>query len=74
MLAFPDIFRGTLDVRASDINDEMMEAVTCVITGLVDDERRNAEYIIPGVFDGRVAAAVATAVSGAARKSGVARI
>ena len=73
VLAFPGIFRGALDVHASDINDEMMEAAAYAIAGLVDDERRCAEYIIPGAFDERVAPAVAAAVAEAARKSGVAR-
>lgn len=74
VLAFPGIFRGALDVHASDINDEMMEAAAYAIAGLVDDEHRCAEYIIPGAFDERVAPAVAAAVSDAARKSGVARL
>ena len=74
VLAFPGIFRGALDVRASDINDDMMEAAAYAIAGLVDDERRGAEYIIPGAFDQRVAPAVAAAVAEAARKSGVARL
>ena len=74
VLAFPGIFRGALDVRASDINDEMMEAAAYAIAGLVDDDKRSAEYIIPGAFDERVATAVASAVADAARKSGVARI
>ncbi len=74
VLAFPGIFRGALDVHASDINDEMMEAAAYAIAGLVDDEKRCAEYIIPGAFDERVAPAVAAAVADAARKSGVARL
>ena len=74
VLAFPGIFRGALDVRASDINDDMMEAAAYAIAGLVGDERRSAEYIIPGAFDQRVAPAVAAAVAEAARKSGVARL
>lgn len=74
VLAFPGIFRGALDVHASDINDEMMEAAAYAIAGLVDDEHRCAEYIIPGAFDERVAPAVAAAVADAARKSGVARL
>ena len=73
VLAFPGIFRGALDVRASDINDEMMEAAAYAIAGLVDDDKRSADYIIPGAFDKRVAPAVAAAVADAARKSGVAR-
>ena len=74
VLAFPGIFRGALDVRASDINDDMMEAAAYAIADLVDDEHRCAEYVIPGAFDKRVAAAVAAAVAEAARKSGVARL
>ncbi len=74
VLAFPGIFRGALDVRASDINDDMMEAAAYAIAGLVDDEHRAADYIIPGAFDERVAPAVAAAVADAARKSGVARL
>lgn len=74
VLAFPGIFRGALDVRASDINDDMMEAAAYAIAGLVDDEHRAADYIIPGAFDERVAPAVAAAVAEAARKSGVARL
>ncbi len=74
VLAFPGIFRGALDVRASDINDDMMEAAAYAIAGLVDDDKRCAEYVIPGAFDERVAPAVAAAVAEAARKSGVARL
>lgn len=74
VLAFPGIFRGALDVRASDINDDMMEAAAYAIASLVDDESRSADYIIPGAFDERVAPAVAAAVAEAARKSGVARL
>ena len=74
VLAFPGIFRGALDVRASDINDDMMEAAAYAIAGLVDDEHRSAEYVIPGAFDERVAPAVAAAVADAARKSSVARL
>ncbi len=59
VLAFPGIFRGALDVRASDINDDMMEAAAYAIAGLVDDDRRAADYVIPGAFDKRVAPAVA---------------
>lgn len=74
VLAFPGIFRGALDVRASDINDDMMEAAARAIANLVDDEHRCAEYVIPGAFDERVAPAVAQAVAKAAEDSGVARI
>lgn len=74
VLAFPGIFRGTLDVRASDINDEMKIAAAYALAGLITDEMLNAEYIIPEAFDPRVKDAVAAAVAEAARKSGVARI
>jgi malate dehydrogenase (oxaloacetate-decarboxylating) len=74
VLAFPGIFRGTLDVRASDINDEMKIAAAMAIANLVSDEERTAEYIIPKAFDKRVGPAVAAAVMEAARKTGVARI
>lgn len=74
VLAFPGIFRGALDVRASDINDEMKLAASYAIAGIVSDEELNPEYIIPDAFDPRVGKAVAAAVAEAARKSGVARI
>ena len=74
VLAFPAIFRGAFDVRASDINDEMKIAAAYALAGLVSDEDLSAEYIIPAPFDPRVRDAVATAVAEAARKSGVARI
>jgi len=74
VLAFPGIFRGTLDVRASDINDEMKIAAAKAIASLVSDEELKPEYIIPAPFDSRVAKAVAAAVTAAARQSGVARI
>ena len=70
VLAFPGIFRGALDVRASDINDEMKVAAAYAIANIITDEERNAEYIIPNPFDKRVAKAVAKA----ARDTGVARI
>ena len=73
VLCFPGIFRGALDVRASDINDEMKVAAAYAIAGLVSDEELNADYILPAAFDPRVKDAVA-AVAEAARKSGVARI
>lgn len=73
VLAFPGIFRGALDVRASDINEEMKMATSYAIAGLVSDEELSAEYIIPKAFDPRVGKAVAAAVAEAARKSGVAR-
>ena len=74
VLAFPGIFRGALDVRASDINDEMKVAAAYAIANIIMDEERNAEYIIPNPFDKRVAKAVAEAVAKAARDTGVARI
>ena len=74
VLAFPGIFRGTFDVRASDINEEMKMAAAMTIANLISDEELNEDYIIPKAFDPRVGAAVAKAVAEAARKSGVARI
>lgn len=74
VLAFPGIFRGTFDVRASDINDEMKLAAAYALAGLITDSELSAEYIIPKAFDPRVGKAVAAAVSEAARKSGVARL
>ncbi len=74
VLAFPGIFRGALDVRASDINDEMKLAAAYAIADLVSAEELKPEYVIPDAFDPRVGKAVAAAVSEAARKSGVARI
>lgn len=74
VLAFPGIFRGAFDVRASDINDAMKIAAAYAIAGLISDEDLKANYIIPAAFDPRVKDAVATAVAEAARKSGVARI
>jgi malate dehydrogenase (oxaloacetate-decarboxylating) len=73
VLAFPGIFRGTFDVGAREINDEMKIAAAYAIAELVTDTERNAEYVIPSPFDPRVAKAVAAAVAEAARKSGVAR-
>lgn len=74
VLCFPGIFRGALDVRASDINEEMKIAAAYAIAGLVSEEELCADYILPKAFDPRVRDAVATAVSEAARKSGVARL
>jgi len=74
VLAFPGIFRGALDVRASDINDAMKIAAAQAIAGLIDDEELNADYILPTPFDERVKDAVAAAVAQAAKDSGVARI
>ena len=74
VLAFPGIFRGTFDVRASDINEEMKMAAAKALAELVSDEELSADYIIPAAFDKRVGPAVAKAVSEAAKASGVARI
>lgn len=74
VLAFPGIFRGTFDVRARDINDEMKIAAAYALAGLIPDEELCAEYIIPKAFDPRVGLAVAAATAQAARDSGVARI
>ena len=73
VLAFPGIFRGAFDVRASDINEEMKVAAAEALAGLVGDEL-SEDYIIPAAFDPRVGPAVAKAVTEAARRSGVARI
>ena len=74
VLAFPGIFRGALDVRASDINDAMKIAAAEAIASLVSDDELRAEYILPDAFDPRVGKAVAAAVAQAARDTGVARI
>ena len=74
VLAFPGIFRGALDVRASDINDAMKVAASYALANLVSEEELNPEYIIPAAFDDRVKDAVAKAVAQAAIDSGVARI
>ena len=74
VLAFPGIFRGALDVRASDINEEMKLAAAKAIASLVSDEELCADFIIPKAFDPRVGKTVAEAVAKAARDSGVARI
>lgn len=74
VLAFPGIFRGALDVRARDINDEMKVAAAYAIAGLVSDSELSAEYIIPNAFDSRVGETVAKAVMEAAVKTGVNRI
>ena len=74
VLAFPGIFRGTFDVRASDINEEMKMAAAMALANLISDEELNEEYIIPKAFDPRVGPAVAKAVADAARATGVARI
>ena len=74
VLAFPGIFRGAFDVRASDINEEMKMAAANALASLISDDELNENYIIPAAFDPRVGPAVAKAVAEAARKSGVARI
>ena len=74
VLAFPGIFRGTFDVRASDINDEMKLAAAYALASLVSPEELSADYIIVPAFDPRVGPTVAKAVAEAAKKSGVARI
>lgn len=74
VLAFPGIFRGALDVCASDINEEMKLAAAKAIAACVSDEELNAEYIMPMAFDKKVIRSVADAVAQAARDSGVARI
>ena len=74
VLAFPGIFRGAFDVRASDINEEMKMAASMALANLVSDEELSADYIIPAAFDKRVGPAVAKAVAEAARRTGVARI
>ena len=74
VLAIPGIFRGALDARASDINDEMKIAAAKALAALISDEELSAEYIIPAAFDPRVKDAVASAVKQAAYDSGVARI
>ncbi len=74
VLAFPGIFRGTFDVRASDINEEMKMAAAKALADLISDDELSPDYIIPKAFDKRVGPAVAAAVAEAARRSGVARI
>ena len=74
VLAFPGIFRGALDVRASDINDQMKIAAARAIASLVNDSELTEEYVIPAPFDPRVGKVVAEAVAKAARDTGVARI
>lgn len=74
VLAFPGVFRGAFDVRASDINEEMKMAAARALAELISDEELNEEYIIPQAFDKRVGPAVAAAVAQAARETGVNRI
>ncbi len=74
VLAFPGIFRGTFDVRAREINEEMKMAAAHALAELVSDEELSADYIIPAAFDKRVGPAVAKAVAEAARESGAARL
>ncbi len=74
VLAFPGIFRGALDCRASDINEEMKIAASYALASIVDDDKLSADYILPHAFDSRVGKAVAEAVKKAAVESGVARI
>ncbi|OUN22665.1 NADP-dependent malic enzyme [Pseudoflavonifractor sp. An85] len=74
VLAFPGVFRGALDVRASDINEEMKQAAARALAELVSDDELTPDYIIPAPFDERVCPAVAQAVAQAARDTGVARI
>ena len=74
VLAFPGVFRGTFDVRASDINEEMKMAAALALAGLISEQELSADYIIPRAFDPRVGPTVAAAVAQAARDTGVARI
>ncbi len=74
VLAFPGIFRGTFDVRAREINEEMKVAAAMAIAGMVDDASLSSEYLLPDATDKNLCAAVAAAVSEAAVRSGVARI
>ena len=74
VLAFPGIFRGVFDVRASDINEEMKLAAAEALAGLISDEELSDEYIMPAALDDRVAKTVADAVAKAAVRTGVARV
>ena len=74
VLVFPGLFRGALDVRAREINEEMKLAASHALAGLVSSEELNADYILPKAFDKRVGPTVAAAVAAAARRSGVARL
>ncbi len=74
VLAFPGIFRGALDVRAKEINEDMKMAAAKAIASLVSDKELNPDYILPMAFDKRIGATVAKAVADSAKKTGVARI
>ncbi|MDZ5001133.1 NAD-dependent malic enzyme, partial [Clostridium perfringens] len=74
VLVFPGIFRGALDVRATDITEEMKIAAAKAIASIITDEELNEEYIIPGAFDSRVAEVVAKEVARVAKEKGIARI
>lgn len=74
VLAFPGVFRGTFDVRAKDINEEMKMAAARALAELIPEEEMGADYIIPKAFDPRVGKAVASAVAKAAKDSGAARL
>ena len=74
VLAFPGIFRGALDVRAKEINEDMKMAAAKAIASLVSDEELNPDYILPMAFDKRIGETVAKAVADSAKKTGVARI
>ena len=74
VLAFPGVFRGAFDVRASDINEEMKMAAAQALADLISPEELSCDYIIPKPFDPRVVPAVAEAVAEAARRTGVARL
>ena len=74
VLAFPGIFRGTFDVRAREINEEMKMAAAMALAGLISEEELSENNIIPKAFDKRVGPAVAAAVADAARRTGVARL
>ncbi|MFL6518097.1 MAG: malic enzyme-like NAD(P)-binding protein, partial [Bacillus sp. (in: firmicutes)] len=73
VLAFPGIFRGALDVQATEINEEMKKAAVFAISSLISEEELSEDYVIPNPFDDRVATAVAKAVATAAVETGVAR-
>jgi malate dehydrogenase (oxaloacetate-decarboxylating) len=74
VLAFPGVFRGALDVRATDINDEMKIAAAKAIASIITDEELNEKYIIPSPFDSRVAQKVAFEVAKEARRTKVAKL